>query len=99
LVEGKYLCAVLTSDRADEKSSYDSTLPSGSNVQVSSSLRSLRNLVPACVQVFVAGSKRNVCGVLREPARILPLGSTTDGSSPNPSGWSGMGVQESVTGS
>src|SRR5262249_40020825 len=99
LVEGMYLWAVLTRVLADEKLSYDSTLPSGSKVQVCSSLRSLRSFVAAGDHVLVAGSNRTVCGVNSDPARIFPFGSTTDGSSPNVSGWSGIGVQVSVTGS
>src|SRR5262249_27280021 len=99
LVEGMYLCAVLTLVWADEKLSYESTLPSGNRVQVSSSLRSLRSLVAAGDHVLVAGSNRNVCAVNSDPARIFPFGSTTEGSSPNVYGACGMGIQVFVRGS
>jgi hypothetical protein len=57
-------------------------------------------LVAANDHVLVAGSKRYVFGVVKDPARILPLGNTTVGSSPNNvSGCCGRGVSVSATGS
>ena len=100
LVAGLYLSAYAPLVAMLWKRSYVSTVPSGILAQVSSSLRSPRSLVAANDHVLVAGSKRYVFGVNNDPTRILPLGKTTVGSSPNlASGWGRRGVQASATGS